>query len=249
MMDLSSLNREKDRIKRKLEKTGLTGICSAGLGAGCSLIGNDPDIRESGKRFLKECIEFASYIGSPLLCGVIYGGFGVSVGRSRTTQEWRWAVDSLQEISEYALKKNIVLCVEPINRYETYFLNTAEDGLHLVQEINRENVKLQLDTYQMNIEEKSFYTPIVKSRNYLAYLHCSENDRGICGTGHVDWNEVFRGLSDIDYTGWLVMESFYGYIEEIAAITPLWRKLANSPDEIASKSISFLKEKIAEYDL
>jgi len=64
----------------------------------------------------------------------------------------------------------------------------------------------------MNIEEKDFYTPIVENKEYLGYIHCSENDRGIPGTGHVDWDGVFRALSEMGYKGWLVIESFYGPI-------------------------------------
>ena len=116
----------------------------------------------------------------------------------------------MQEMANYAKDKKITLCLEAINRYETYFLNTAEHGVRLLQDIGRDNVKLHFDTYHMNIEEKDFYTPIVKSKEYLGYMHCCKNDRGIPGTGHVNWDELFKGLSEIGYNGWLVIESFSG---------------------------------------
>lgn len=105
--------------------------------------------------------------------------FEVSLGRGRNKDEWLWVIEGLRKVGEYAEVKQVTLCLEVINRYETYFLDTAGDGVRLVKDICKNNVKLHLDTYRMNIEEKDFYSPIVKSKGYLGYLHCSENDRGV----------------------------------------------------------------------
>ncbi len=236
-------------MQRELEKMELACTCGGGLGKGKNLIDEDGDIRERGKSYLKKSINICSDLGSHTLGGVLYGTFEMSKGRGRTREEWNLAVKSIRDIAEYAKDKKVTLCLEVINRYESYFLNAAEDGVRLVKDIARDNVKLHLDTYHMNIEEKNFYTPIVKSKGYLGYMHCSENDRGIPGTGHVNWDEVFKGLSEIDYNGWLVIESFYGPIKQMPIASSVWRKLAKDPEEIAIQGLKFMREKVKEYGL
>lgn len=237
------------KIGQGLEKFGLQCTCGGGLGKDPSLIDEDVNVRKKGKKYLKRYVDICVDMGSHLIAGVLYGGFEVSLGRARNKNEWLWAVEGLQEVAGYAKEKKVTLCLEVINRYETYFFNTAEEGIKLIKNIDRNNVKLHLDTYHMNIEEKNFYTPIVKSKGYLGYMHCCENDRGIPGTGHVNWDDVFKGLSEIGYNGWLVIESFYGPIKQMPIASSVWRKLANSPDEIVIQGVKFIRKKMKEYDL
>jgi len=236
-------------MQKHLAKMRLECTCGGGLGKGENLIDEEENIRERGKRYLKKFIDICSDLGSYTFCGVLHGAFEMSKGRGRTKEERDLAVESIRGIAEYAKDRKITLCLEAINRYETYFLNTADDGVRLIKDIGKDNVKLHLDTYHMNIEEKNFYPPIVKSRGYLGYVHCSENDRGIPGTGHVNWDEIFKGLSEIGYNGWLVIESFYGYIKEIPIASSVWRKLADSIDDIPRQGLKFIRGKIGEYGL
>jgi len=238
-----------EKMKKELGKINLECTCGGGLGKNENLIDEDKSIRERGKNYLKRFIDICSDIGSEFLCGVLYGTFEMSKGRGRTKEEWDLAVKSIQDMADYAKDKKVNLCLEVINRYETYFLNTAEDGVFLLKDIGKDNVKLHLDTYHMNIEEKNFYTPIVKSKGYLGYMHCCENDRGIPGTGHVNWDEVFKGLSEINYDGWLVIESFYGPTKEMPIASSVWRRLADNIDDIPRQGLKFIKEKMKEYGL
>ncbi len=238
-----------ERMRKELEKINLTCTCSGGLGKNENLIDENGSIRERGKAYLKKFIDICSDFGSDTLAGVLYGTFEMSKGRGRTKEEWDLAVKSIQDMSDYAKDKKVTLCLEAVNRYETYFLNTAEDGVRFLKDIGRDNVKLHLDTYHMNIEEKDFYSPIVKSKDYLGYVHCCENGRGIPGTGHVNWNEIFKGLSEIGYNGWLVIESFYGPIKEMPIASSVWRNLADSIDDIPRQGLKFIREKMKEYKL
>jgi len=181
-----------EKMKKELEKIDLGCTCGGGLGKNENLVDEDGSIRERGKNYLKRFIDICSDFGSDTLPGLFYGTFEMSKGRRKTKEEWDRAVKSIQDMADYAKDKKVIPCLEAINRYETYFLNTAEDGVRLLKDIARENVKLHLDTYHMNIEEKDFYTPIVKSKRYLGYMHCCENDRGIPGTGHINWDEVSK---------------------------------------------------------
>ncbi len=238
-----------EQMRNQLDKISLGCTCSAGLGKNENLIDEDESTRERGKAYLKKLVDICSDIGTDTLDGVLYGTFEMSMGRGRTREEWDLAVKLIQDMTDYAKDKRVTLCLEAVNRYETYFLNTAKDGVRLLKDIGRDNVKLHLDTYHMNIEEKDFYTPIVKSKGYLGYMHCCENDRGIPGTGHVNWNELFKGLSEIGYDGWLVIESFYGPMKEMPVASSVWRKLASSTDKIAIKGLKFIQEKVKEYKL
>ena len=101
----------------------------------------------------------------------------------------------------------------------------------------------------MNIEEKNFYDPIINVGSSLCLLHCSENDRGIPGSGHVNWNEIFQALSDINYKGWLVIESFFEPMKDVPVASSVWRKLAASRDEIPREGVKFLRNKVKEYNL
>ena len=133
-----------------------------------------------------------------------------------------------------------MLAVEPLNRYETYFLNTAQDARKQVEEINHPNLNILLDTYHMNIEEENFYYSLKKAGKYLFHLHLCENNRGIPGAGHVNWKEVFKAVKEIGYERWGVIESFVpGASEEISSRVRLWRKVAPSADVIARKGLEF----------
>ena len=236
-----------EKMRNELEKLGLECTGSAGLQKDANLVDEDESIRQKGKDYLRKWIDICFDLNCHDLAGVLYGTFEMSKGRGRTPEEWDLAVDSLKEAADYAKDKKVTLGLEVINRYETYFLNTAEDGVRLAKAIDRDNVKVHLDTYHMNIEEKDFYTPIVKTGKYLGHMHCCGNDRGIPGTGHINWDDIFKGLSEIDYHRWLVIETFYGPIEGIPVAASVWRKMADNLDDIPREGLKFIREKAKQY--
>jgi len=232
-----------EKIKEKLEELSLECTFATTLGKEQNLISPDENLRKNGINFLKELVDIVAYLGGDVLSGVIYAAWGEFTGKVRTDDEWNWCKESLFSAAEYAKEKGVVLAVEPVNRYETYFLNTAEDARRLVEEINHPNVRIHLDTYHLNIEEESFYRAIKTAGDYLYHLHVCENNRGIPGKGHVDWDGVYRALKEIGYKRWAVIESFVPAIEEVARMTAIWRKVAPSADAIAKEGLEFLKEK------
>jgi len=235
------------KIRSELDKLELACTGSAGMQRNENLIDEDKTIRERGKAYLKKFIDISSDLNVEILAGVLYGTFEMSKGRGRTEEEWDRAIELVGEGADYAKEKNVTLGLEVINRYETYFLNTAEDGVRLAKAIDRDNVKVHLDTYHMNIEEKDFYTPIVKTGKYLGHMHCCGNDRGIPGTGHINWDDIFKGLSEINYHRWLVIETFYGPIEGIPVAASVWRKMADNLDDIPREGLKFIREKAKQY--
>ena len=138
-------------------------------------------------------------------------------------------------------KTQVTICLEPLNRFETYFLNTLEDAARLVHEIGAPNVKIHFDTFHANIEERHPAEALRSVVKHLGHVHISENDRGIPGTGHNDWKGVLRVLKEAGYDGWLTIESFAQPEPALAAAAAIWRDLAPSGDEIARQGLQFTK--------
>jgi D-psicose/D-tagatose/L-ribulose 3-epimerase len=221
---------------------------------GCTCLDKETDVsssdevtRRRGIRHLERCAELFSGLNAKLVSGVTYGAWGKLTGTGRTKEEWARSVESLREACRSAANKGITFGLEPANRFETYFLNVAADAVELAKDVNEPNIGVHLDTFHMNIEEKNFYDPILTAGKLLCYMHCCENDRGIAGTGHVDWGGVFKALSNIHYDKWITLESFTPDIKSVAASTAIWRQIAPSADSIASEGLKFLKSMWNEY--
>ena len=207
-----------------------------------SLISEDPYIRRKALTFLREGIELAGKIGARIFTGPFYAPVGYLAGRRRTTEEWKLAVEGLQSLGDTLSICDVTLAIEPLNRFETYFLNTAADAVALCDEVNHPRIGILLDTFHGNIEEKDPGQAFRAAGKYLKHVHACENDRGIPGTGHVEWSSVFGALRDIRYDGWLVIESFGFAIKEIAAAACIWRDLAPTPEAIAFEGVKFLRK-------
>ena len=216
---------------------------------GCSIISDDRDIisddpavRENGKAYLKRCTEIIGALGGSIFCGPHYSAVGKLIGRSRTEEEWDLAVTGLREVAKVAGDNGVILAMEPLNRFETYFINIAEDAVKLVKDVDHPNLKVHLDTFHMNIEEKNLYDAIKNTGDVLAHMHCCENDRGTPGSGHVDWDGVFKALDEVNYDSWIVIESFVPAIEAIAKAAAIWRQLdPGGSDAVAKDGLKFLK--------
>jgi len=242
---IESFNRE--RVKKALGDAKMKCIGSTSLSLETDITSPDEATRRKGVEYLKDCAELFSELGAELVAGVLYTAWGKIVGRGRTEEEWVRSVESLKEACRLIRGYNVTLGLEPVNRFETYFLNTAADAVKLAKQIGEPNVKVHLDTFHMNIEEKNYYDPIVKTGKLLCHMHCCENDRSIPGTGSVNWKEVFKGLADVGYNRWITLESFTPEIKSVAASTAIWRQLAPSADALASEGLKFLKSMEKKY--
>jgi len=239
---------DRRRVKEALDNTGMQCTGSTTLDSETDLTSTDEDTRRRGIEFLREAAKVVSDLGGHVLTGVTYVAWGKVVGRGRTEEEWVNSVESLKDACRLIRDYNVVLGLEPINRFETYFLNTAADAIRMAREIGEQNIGVHLDTFHMNIEEKNYYDPIVNTGRLLCHMHCCESDRGVPGTGNVNWDEVFKGLAEIGYDGWITLESFTREIKSVAASTAIWRDLAPSPEALASEGLRFLKSMRRKYE-
>ncbi len=229
------------RLRSVLEKNGLECTTCVVLPREANLVSKDLMTRARGVDFLKKCVDRTAELGGRVMCGPLYAGLGVMTGLRRTEDEWKWSVEGMQKAAEHAYKQNVTLCPEPLNRFETYFLNTLEDASRYVRAVGAPNVKIHLDTFHSNIEEQHPVESLRKAIRYVGHVHLSENDRGIPGTGHCDWRGVLDVLHQNGYTGWLTIESFAQPEPDLAAAAAIWRDLAPTGDDLARQGLKFIK--------
>ncbi|MGA2592477.1 MAG: sugar phosphate isomerase/epimerase [Bryobacteraceae bacterium] len=232
-------------IRRGLADNGLEcTICSI-LTGGLNMISDDAAVRAKTRVHLEDCVKAAAEVGAQIIAGPLYSPVGLMTGRRRTADEWQRAVDCYQAIGPVLRDYGVTIAIEPLNRFETYFLNTAADAVALCDAIGHPNVGILFDTFHANIEEKDVAGAYRTVGRHLKHVHTCENDRGIPGTGHVDWKGVFQALRDVQYDGWLTIESFGFALGELSAAASIWRDIAPSPESIAFEGVKFLKRGVA----
>jgi D-psicose/D-tagatose/L-ribulose 3-epimerase len=232
------------RINEALKENGLkTTICGA-FGPDRDASSDDRNIRANAVKYLEACIDAARGLGAPFVAGPMYSAVGKTrlLSPDERAKQWSLAVETLKPVADYAGQRGVQLAIEPLNRFETDFINTVEQGLDLVGRVGATNVGLLVDTFHMNIEEKDIPAAIRKAGSKVFHFHSCENDRGTPGAGHVEWKEVVSALREINYQGPVVIEAFTTEITEIARAVSLWRPLAPSQDSLAQEGLRFLQK-------
>jgi D-psicose/D-tagatose/L-ribulose 3-epimerase len=219
-------------------------VCSI-IPNGRSLISDDPEVRRRTRRHLHDAIEATAEVGARLIDGPLYSPVGYLPGRRRTPDEWRWAIDGYQSVTATLEACGVTLAIEPLNRFETYFLNTAADAAALCEEVAHPRVGVAFDTFHANIEEKDLAGACRLLGQHLKHVQISENDRGTPGSGHIAWDRLLRALADLGYDGWLTIESFGPSLGAFSAAVAIWRDIEPTPDAIAFDGVEFLRDALA----
>jgi D-psicose/D-tagatose/L-ribulose 3-epimerase len=230
-------------VRKELRRVGIPVVTTTTLGPSTNLISSDPAVVRTGIEILKKLVDINVQIGSPIIGGVNYAAWGYLSGKPRTEVEWNTSIRAMKEIAKYARQQGeVAICLEPVNRFETHFLNIAEDAVRYCKEVGYPNVKVHLDTFHMIREEVSFAQAVrTCGKEYLGYVHVCENNRGIPGTGLVPWKEFFSALKEIGYTGPMCIESFDPSFVELNRLCAIWRKFADTGEELAVKGKSNLE--------
>ena len=234
-------------VRDRLQQVGLDALTSTVLLDGTDITSEDPVIRANGMAYLEACVRATAEIGAQSFSGVIYSQHVKPFDRRPGEQLWRYSADSLRPIAQLAKTFDVWVGLEPVNRYESCLLNTCEQALRLKEMVGEDNIKIHLDTYHMNIEEKSFYEATRLAGKDLVHYHFCENDRGIPGSGLVNWDDIFRALADIDYQGYAALESFVDLTDNMN--TWVWRQLAPDGDTLLREGVAFIRKKQQEYGL
>lgn len=231
------------RAAQIIRDNGLGVSVCAAMGADRDLIHEDAAIRKNGAAYLRHCIDAVRTLGGTNVVGPLYS----SVGRVwQQTPEDRAKdldilVQQLGDLARYAGDRGAVLGVEPLNRFETSFVNLAAQAVEIVDRVDHPSCRVMLDTFHMNIEERSLGDAIRLAGKRLVHFHSCENDRGAPGSGHVPWADIAQALKDIQYDGPVVIESFTNKVKSIARAAAIWRSLADSQDALAADGLKFLK--------
>jgi D-psicose/D-tagatose/L-ribulose 3-epimerase len=217
------------------------------MGDDRDLVHPDESIRTSGITYIRGAIDATQKLGGTHLVGPIYS----TVGRTwQATPEERvrdtdLLVEQLKPLAAYAQDHGVVLCIEPLNRFETSFINLASQAIEVVDRVDNPACQIMLDTFHMNIEETSLGDAIRAVGPRLMHVHACGNDRGAPGSDHIPWDDVAQALRDIYYDGPVVIESFTAKVKSIARAAAIWRALAPTQDAIAEDGLGFLKSLLA----
>lgn len=233
------------KLKEVVKEEGLQVTISGAFGPDRDISSTDSAIRENGLQYIIDCIRIAEDMGSPIFTGPVYSAVGKTriVSAEQKKQERDWCIENLKKAGEIAASCGVGVGVEPLNRFETDMVNTADQALSIVKEVSHKNIQISLDTFHCNIEEKNIPEAIRKvGKKLLCHMQGNESDRGTPGTGHLDWKGIKEALNDINYEGAMVIETFGAPSKELAAAACIWRPLANSPDELASEGLQFFKQ-------
>ncbi|HEY0055825.1 MAG TPA: sugar phosphate isomerase/epimerase family protein [Pedobacter sp.] len=230
-------------IRKELDKNNLscTTICAA-MGPGRDLRGSQED-QDGAFSYITNLLEVMPILGATMLVGPLYS----SVGRAEQVtpedykKQWLLASTHLRALAEKAETAGLKLAVEPLNRFETDFINTTKQAIDLVQAINSPAVGIHLDTFHMNIEEKSLPDAIRLCGSLLWHFHACGSDRGTPGNDHTDWKGIVEALKSVQYEKSIVIESFTTDVKAIAKAAAIWREIEKSREEIASAGVTFLK--------
>jgi D-psicose/D-tagatose/L-ribulose 3-epimerase len=220
---------------------------AAAFGSDRDLISADESIRANGAAYIRHCIDATHAMGAHTLIGPMDSAVGRTwqMTAEERERDMLVLVAALRELAEYAAPRDVVLCIEPLNRFETSFINLAAQGIELIDRVGHPNCQLMLDTFHMNIEERSLGDAIRAAGPRLRHVHACENDRGAPGSGHVPWDDVAAALREIGYAGPVVIESFTSKVKSIARAAAIWRSLASSQDDLARDGLAFLRRLLA----
>jgi D-psicose/D-tagatose/L-ribulose 3-epimerase len=235
------------KVKAELDRQKLA-CCAI-----CGIFGPDRDLRGNAEQqstcldYLRFAVDAAVVLQAPVIIGPSYSSVGRTAAYTAAEKkvQWRTAVKNFKTICAYAQPKGISFAIEPLNRFETDFINTCDQALKMVADVASPALKVQLDTFHMNIEEKDSAAAIRRAGKHLGHFHACGCDRGTPGNDHIDWPNIAKALKAVRYDGAVVIESFSQEIEVIAKAASIWRKFEPSRESIAVQGLKFLRKTLA----
>lgn len=232
------------KVKEGLQQVGLEAVVCGAFGPSRDLTHDDPAVHQNCFNYIVQCLELCTAWDAKFLAGPMYSAVGKArmVSPEQRKIEWDRAVRNLYKVCELAHTKGLSIALEPLNRFESDLINTADDVMRLVRDINHPAAKVLLDGFHMGIEEPDLEKAITSVGEKLIHVQVSENYRGTPGTGQTPWHAFKSGLEKINYSGVVSIESFTPEIKELAGAVCIWRNLAKSQDGFASEGINFLKK-------
>jgi D-psicose/D-tagatose/L-ribulose 3-epimerase len=232
-------------VRRAYEEHGLECTVCAILPPGLNPISPDAALRKKTLDHLTSCIELTAELGAKTTGGPVFAPVGYLLGRRRIEDEWNRGVECFQRLGEVLDANDVTLGLEPLNRFETFFLTNAAEAKQFCEAVNHPRVGVLIDTFHSNIEEKSIPEAMLLLGPHLKHIHASENNRGVPGAGHVDFAGIIAALHKIDYQGYLMIEGFGYSPADVNGPVNIWRELDATPEQIAFQGAEFFRKLIA----
>jgi D-psicose/D-tagatose/L-ribulose 3-epimerase len=231
-----------ERLGKRLNALGLKATAVTVMGPDTNPISPDPAVRAAAVTHLDRVMECGQAFGCEILCGPTHSAIGVFSGNGPAEDEFKNGVDTLRKVGEKAEARGIKVAVEYLNRFEIYLLTTAAQASRFVREVNHPSVKMMYDSFHANIEEKDQRAAILSCKNETIHVHVSENDRGVPGSGGVNWGSFWSGIKESGYDGYLTIEAFGRALPALAAATKVWRDLFPDALELCRDGYAFIKK-------
>lgn len=235
-------------LKSEAEKYNITLTAGIGLPKQYDVSSPDETVRQNGIAFMKKILDALHKAGIQAIGGTIYSywpvDYSVPIDKPAVRAQ---SIKSMQELADYAAQYNITLLVETLNRFEQFLVNDAKEAVEYVKDVNKDNVKVMLDSFHMNIEEDYLGDAIRYTGKYLGHFHIGECNRKVPGKGHMPWAEIGQALRDINYDGCVVMEPFVRPGGIVGADIKVWRDLSDNADDAKldadiKESLEFVKK-------
>ncbi len=244
-------------IKKYADERGIDLSYSLGLNPKYDVASPDKEVRKGGVEYLKNIVRKIAVMEGELFSGVTFAGWGLPnyfVDEAEKEALFGRSVESMQEVMKTAEKEGVTVCVEAVNRFESPLINTAAEAIRYADMVNSPNIGIHLDAYHMNIEENNIGDAIRLVGKRLRHFHTGENNRNIPGRGHIDWNEIFGALKEIDYKKNIVSEPFLMMGDEVGYDIRVWRPILENPteerlDEAAKELLTFTQNMLKKYNM
>jgi D-psicose/D-tagatose/L-ribulose 3-epimerase len=229
------------RMRGELDRLNLQVFCSTGLGPETDITSPDQAHRDAGITYLRHCLETAQKLGSSCLGGVTYAPW-LYFPEAEDLRPYRdRSAAALREVAKIASDLGVTLTLEILNRFETFMFNTVDEGRQFLQQIDHPSVRLQLDTYHMNMEEDNLAEAIMRAGAAIGHFHCAASNRKLPGKGHIDWPAIKFALDAVNYEGAMIIETFPDPTAETGRTVNTWRPLVTDPDREVRDSLAFLR--------
>ena len=236
-----------DRLARKAQSLDMEIGVTMGLPRDKDVSSTDADTVKAGKLMLADAVRAVRDIGGNKLGGILYSAH-TKYDRQPTPDGWKNSVEAIAETAEIASDAGVDIVLEVVNRFESNLLNTTAQGLKFLEDTGRDDVRLHLGTFHMNIEEANPAAAIRLADDRLGYFHIGESNRGYLGDGVIDFDRIFDALLDIEYQRDIVFESFSAAVvdESLTRACAIWRDTWTDNDPLAAHAKGFIDQKMAE---
>ncbi|MBL8134097.1 MAG: sugar phosphate isomerase/epimerase [Anaerolineae bacterium] len=232
-------------MRAELARLGLTVYASMGLPLEKDITSPDASVRRGGIEHLKRCVEAAARLGSPILGGLPHVPWLQFPPDTDLRPYRERSALAMREVAQTASDLGLTLCIELINRFETYICNSVGEGLTYLNIVDHPAVKLQLDTYHMNMEEDDLGEAIRMAGSHVGHFHCADSNRKPPGGGHIHWTTIREALDAVGYAGPLVVECFPNPDAETGRTVSTWRPLVTDYDADITRALRLLRDQVA----